>query len=61
MLKTIGLEWRTLVEAPEWLLLSATGETNKAGKYLDLAEKASLLLEERVLATEAKKPTNSGN
>jgi len=43
------------------LLLSATGETNKAGKYLDLAEKASLLLEERVLATEAKKPTNSGN
>ncbi len=35
------------------LLLSETGETNKAGKYLDLAQKSNLLPEEKVLLTQA--------
>jgi tetratricopeptide (TPR) repeat protein len=37
------------------LLLSATGETNKAGKYLDIARKSDLLPEEKALAAEAVK------
>ena len=35
------------------LLLSETGETNKAGKYLGIAQKSELLPEEKVLAAEA--------
>jgi predicted Zn-dependent protease len=37
------------------LLLSETGQTNKAGKYLGIAQKSDLLPEEKVLATEAVK------
>jgi predicted Zn-dependent protease len=37
------------------LLLAAAGETNKAGKYLDIARKSELLPEEKVLAAEALK------
>ena len=37
------------------LLLSASGETNKAAKYLDIAQKADLLPEEKALAAEAAK------
>jgi predicted Zn-dependent protease len=40
------------------LLLSASGETNKAGKYLDIARKADLLPEEKSLAAEAVKPSS---
>jgi Tfp pilus assembly protein PilF len=42
------------------LLLSATGETNKAGKYLDIAQRSSLLPEEKALAAEAVKQSDSG-
>jgi tetratricopeptide (TPR) repeat protein len=41
------------------LLLAATGETNKAGKYLDIAQKSELLPEEKVLAAEAVKRLGS--
>jgi predicted Zn-dependent protease len=37
------------------LLLSASGDTNKAGKYLAIAQKADLLPEEKALAAEAAK------
>jgi predicted Zn-dependent protease len=40
------------------LLLSASGETNKAGKYLALAQKADLLPEEKALAAEAVKKSS---
>jgi hypothetical protein len=42
------------------LLLSATGETNKAGKYLDIAQKSDLLPEEKALAAEAVKQIGPG-
>lgn len=42
------------------LLLSATGETNKAGKYLGIAQRSSLLPEEKALAAEAVKQSDSG-
>ncbi|MGD0258840.1 MAG: hypothetical protein ABSD29_03350 [Verrucomicrobiota bacterium] len=41
------------------LLLAAAGETNKAGKYLDIARKSELLPEEKVLAAEALKRSGS--
>ena len=37
------------------LLLSETGETNKAAKYLAIARKSDLLPEEKALAAEAAK------
>lgn len=43
------------------LLLSATGETNKAGKYLDIAQKSTLLPEEKALAAEAVKQLGAVN
>ena len=43
------------------LLLSATGETNKASKYLVIAKKADLLPEEKALAAEAIRQNGSGN
>jgi Tfp pilus assembly protein PilF len=42
------------------LLLSATGETNKAGKYLDIARRSDLLPEEKALAAEAVKQISTG-
>lgn len=42
------------------LLLSASGDTNKAGKYLAIAQKADLLPEEKALAAEAIKQLGSG-
>ena len=39
------------------LLLSESGETNKAGKYLAIAQKAELLPEEKALVAEALKRT----
>jgi hypothetical protein len=42
------------------LLLSANGETNKAGKYLDIAQKSNLLPEEKAVAAEAVKQIGSG-
>jgi Flp pilus assembly protein TadD len=42
------------------LLLSATGETNKAGKYLDIAQRSDLLPEEKALAAEAVKQIDTG-
>jgi hypothetical protein len=42
------------------LLLVANGETNKAGRYLAIAQKSSLLPEEKALAAEAVKPPGSG-
>ena len=41
------------------LLLSETGETNKAGKYLRMAQTSDLLPEEKVLVTEALKRVGS--
>jgi hypothetical protein len=35
------------------LLLSEAGDTNKAGKFLGLAQKSELLPEEKALLTEA--------
>ena len=43
------------------LLLSATGETNQASKYLVIAKKADLLPEEKALAAEAIRQNGSGN
>ena len=43
------------------LLLSATGETNQASKYLVIAKKAELLPEEKALAAEAIRQNGSGN
>jgi predicted Zn-dependent protease len=43
------------------LLLSATGETNQASKYLVIAKKADLLPEEKALAAEAIRQNSSGN
>jgi hypothetical protein len=42
------------------VLLSAAGDTNKAGKYLGIAQKASLLPEEKALVTEAITRLQSG-
>jgi Tfp pilus assembly protein PilF len=42
------------------LLLAANGETNKAGKYFDIAQKSSLLPEEKTLAAGAIRPPGSG-
>ena len=41
------------------LLLAAAGDTNKAGKYLDIARKSELLPEEKALAAEALKRSGS--
>jgi Flp pilus assembly protein TadD len=41
------------------LLLAAAGETNQAGKYLEIARKSELLPEEKALATEALKRSGS--
>jgi tetratricopeptide (TPR) repeat protein len=41
------------------LLLSASGETNKAAKYLGIARKADLLPEEKALVAEAAKHSGS--
>ena len=41
------------------LLLTASGDTNKAGKYLGIAQKADLLPEEKALAVEAAKQSGS--
>jgi predicted Zn-dependent protease len=43
------------------VLLSASGDTNKAGKYLGIARKADLLPEEKALAAEAAKQSGSGH
>jgi Flp pilus assembly protein TadD len=43
------------------VLLSASGETNKAGKYLSIAQKAELLPEEKALAAEAVRQAGSGS
>jgi predicted Zn-dependent protease len=43
------------------VLLSASGETNKAGKYLGIARKGDLLPEEKVLVAEAAKQTGPGS
>jgi predicted Zn-dependent protease len=43
------------------LLLSASGDTNKAGKYLGLARKADLLPEEKALAAGAAKQSGPGS
>jgi len=43
------------------VLLCATGETNKGAKYLDIAQKADLLPEEKTLASDALKRVGSGN
>ena len=43
------------------VLLSASGDTNKAGKYLGIARKADLLPEEKALATEAAKQSGPGS
>jgi Tfp pilus assembly protein PilF len=43
------------------ILLSAAGDTNKAGKYLSIAQKSDLLPEEKALATEATKRLPSAN
>jgi tetratricopeptide (TPR) repeat protein len=53
-LKPAALETPS-VAAYYGLLLAATGETNKAGKYLGLAEKSDLLPEEKALVAEALK------
>jgi len=42
------------------VLLSASGDTNKAGKYLGIARKADLLPEEKALAAEAAKQPGPG-
>lgn len=42
------------------LLLSATGETNQAGRYLDVARRSNLLPEEMALAAAAVKRTGPG-
>jgi hypothetical protein len=43
------------------LLLSAAGDTNRAGKYLAIGQKSTLLPEEKVLVTESMKHLPSGN
>ena len=43
------------------LLLSASGETNKAGKYLGIAQKGDLLPEEKALVAEAAKQSGPGS
>jgi Flp pilus assembly protein TadD len=43
------------------VLLCAAGDTNKAGKYLDIAQKADLLPEEKTLASDALKRVGSEN
>jgi len=42
------------------LLLSASGGTNHAGKYLDIAKKSNLLPEEKALVADAAKQTSPG-
>ena len=43
------------------LLLSETGQTNKAGKYLGIAQKSELLPEEKALVAEALKRIGPGS
>ena len=43
------------------LLLSASGYTNKASKYLGIAQKADLLPEEKALAAEAVRQSGAGS
>ena len=43
------------------LLLSASGDTNKASKYLGIAQKADLLPEEKALAAEAVRQSGAGS
>jgi predicted Zn-dependent protease len=43
------------------VLLCAAGETNKAGKYLDIAQMSDLLPEEKTLASDALKRVGPGN
>jgi hypothetical protein len=43
------------------VLLAASGNTNKAGKYLGLAQQSAFLPEEKALAAEAIKRLQSGS
>jgi Flp pilus assembly protein TadD len=58
-LKTNALETRT-VALYYGILLAAAGDTNKAGKYLGIAQQSDFLPEEKALVAEAMKQLRSG-